>query len=120
LIRISCFVLLCGLASCGNDLYASCDTSEDCADLTDAAEGECLEVSSEHVCTWTCTVDADCESDEDYRRVCAPLESNEGTWCFPSCEDADVEDPDHPCPDGYTCRSTGGGSENQKFCAPGE
>jgi len=120
-IRITRLVLLSCLASCGGDLYASCDTTEDCDDVVpDDAEGECLEVSTENVCTWSCTVDDDCGSDEDYPRLCAPLESQEGMWCFPSCEDEDVEDPDHPCPDGYTCRSTGGGSDNRKFCAPGE
>jgi hypothetical protein len=120
-IRTISVVFLSWLASCGGpDLYASCDTSEDCTDLSETAEGVCLQFSDEEICTWTCATDADCESDEDYPRVCAPFQEGLDTWCFPSCEDADVSDPEKPCPEGYTCRSTGGGAENRKFCAPGE
>jgi hypothetical protein len=112
--------LALALAGCGGELYASCEVADDCAVQGDDVEATCLAAGDEGVCTWSCDTDADCAADDGWARVCAPFESTEGSWCFPSCEDEDVQDPDAPCPEGYTCRSTGGGDENRKVCFPSE
>ena len=114
LLSLSLFVVGCG----GDQLYASCETVDDCEVHSDDTEAACLGASDGGVCTWSCATDVDCAADDDLARVCAPYESQEGTWCFPSCEDEDVGDSSAPCPDGFTCRSSGGGDENQKVCFP--
>lgn len=109
--------------ACGRDpdLYAACEEADDCAELVpEDAEGTCLDKGDEGFCTWACTADADCsgDGDEDRDFVCASFEDETGLWCFPSCEG--VEDEEDACPDGMTCRSTGGGSDNRKICFPDE
>jgi hypothetical protein len=85
-------------------------------------------------CSHTCTADTDCckitgECPTGIKEVCAPLESNPQTYCFVSCAAADITptadggaDPNSFCKSvansSFTCRSTGGGSNNRKFCGP--
>lgn len=109
-------LLLLGTSCGGSPIYASCEQPDDCP-APEGATAECLDKSSEGFCTWSCSSDSDCAFDEDeYERVCASFESEEGEHCFPSCEGA--EDEDEACPQGFTCRSTGGGSDNRKVCFP--
>jgi hypothetical protein len=79
-------------------------------------------------CSHTCTVDSDCcavegECAKGIKEICSPLESNPAKYCFISCETADMpagSDPNAFCganaTRGFTCRSTGGGTLNRKFC----
>ncbi|NCG17965.1 MAG: hypothetical protein GWP91_03005 [Rhodobacterales bacterium] len=99
------------------DLYRYCDEPEDC-EVPEGFSAECLDKSGEGFCTWACDIDGDCADadDEGFEYVCASFESEAGQSCFPSC--ADPADADNPCPDGFGCRSTGGGSENRKICFP--
>lgn len=92
----------------------------------------CLDIPGGY-CSHECTQDSDCcavsgECPAGIKQVCAPLESNPQTYCFVSCEAADITpsgdggtDPNAFCASaagaGFTCRSTGGGSANKKFCA---
>lgn len=103
---------------CDDDgLYASCEEPADC-EVPEDAEAECLDKSSAGFCTWQCGADSECELEGDeWARVCAPFESNPGSYCFPSCRE-DVEDEADACPEGTSCRSTGGGSDNRKICFP--
>lgn len=100
------------LASCGRPPdYAACDEPEDCV-APDGATAACLDGSGFGFCTWSCADDTDCAADE-VARACASFESEEGQHCFPTCVgDGDV------CPDGLSCRSTGGGSDNERVCFP--
>jgi hypothetical protein len=84
-------------------------------------------------CSHTCTADTDCckvagECPGGIKEICAPLQSNAQTYCFVSCETADIAptadggaDPTAYCHSvagsAATCRSTGGGAP-RKFCAP--
>jgi hypothetical protein len=121
--RIS--VLLMVLLGCGGgsnpgeDLYLACSAPEDC-EVPDDVEPVCLDKSGEGFCTWGCAVDDDCAeaSDEDVDFICASFESESDMHCFPSCEDP--SDADNPCPSGFECRSTGGGSDNRKVCFPND
>jgi hypothetical protein len=84
-------------------------------------------------CTHTCTTDADCcatpgECKTGFKQVCSPFENQETKYCFLSCEDADITaspndgttDPNAYCQkfagETLSCRSTGGGDLNRKFC----
>lgn len=86
-------------------------------------------------CTHTCSSDADCcavpgECRTGFKEVCAPFESTGTSYCFSSCEtgdiaaapDAGTADPNVYCQTyasaSFTCRSTGGGAQNRKFCGP--
>jgi hypothetical protein len=102
------------LPGCGGGFYEPCEAADDCVDVAPSeATAECVEKEGGGFCSWSCTTDADCDGDQDdrYDFVCAPFESNPGTYCFPACQDDE-------CPGGYTCRSTGGGDENEKVCFP--
>lgn len=104
-------------AACGGDegVYAPCDVADDCI-VPEDTTAECLDKSGVGFCSWECAVDDDCSPSPDaWDYVCASFESESGLHCFPSCED-DAEG----CPDGTSCRSTGGGSDNRKVCFPGE
>lgn len=123
--------------ACGEDdddrtAGAACDFAEDCYPDADLEEirGEilCLDRVPGGYCTHLCDTDADCcaapgECDDGRPQVCAPFESTGMRMCFLSCEAADVGDAEsgnychdyaHPS---FSCRSTGGGSENRKVCA---
>lgn len=102
------------LGSCGHGPdYAACDQPEDCI-VPEGQTAECLDGSGAGFCTWSCTVDDDCAVD-DVARLCASFESEEGQHCFPACA-GDAE----TCPDGLSCRSTGGGSDNERVCYPND
>jgi hypothetical protein len=117
----------------------SCMTAGDCyKGVMNAAalQGQvtCLSLTGGY-CSHVCQQDTDCcavpgECANGVKEVCAPLESNMKTYCFVSCETADIapsdgggsEDPTAYCHrvagSGFTCRSTGGGTANKKFCGP--
>lgn len=109
------FLLLVGFfLSCGaSGVYSYCEVSGDCAAGPDEQDAACLTKSAEGFCTWECSVDADCDTDDTPGFVCASFESDAELYCFPSCE----EDED-TCGAGLTCRSTGGGADNRKICFP--
>lgn len=108
--------------ACGpdyNGVYAACDVPDDCSGIVpEEVDAVCLDKSGQGFCTWDCETDTDCEGDqdEDVDFVCASFESTEGMSCFPSCEEGDTAQ--GSCPDGYTCRSTGGGEDNRRVCFP--
>jgi len=97
-------------------------------------QATCLTQLQGGYCTHTCQTDADCcavpgECANGIKEVCASFESTGHMYCFLSCAPSDVL----PAPDGgidpsafcqqwanptFTCRSTGGGSANRKFCGP--
>ena len=90
----------------------------------------CLTSLKDGYCSHTCATDADCcavggECPAGIKEVCGPLQSNPQTYCVLSCETADVPagmDPTVFCQKNanasFTCRSTGGGAKNRKFCGP--
>jgi hypothetical protein len=97
--------------SCGDDdLYPPCEVADDC-EVPEGRSAECLPKGEDGFCTWKCGADSECDGAEDGARVCAPFESTEEQYCFPPC-DGDA------CPEGFGCRSTGGGNENRKICFP--
>ncbi|MGH7298662.1 MAG: hypothetical protein ACRELB_27220 [Polyangiaceae bacterium] len=84
-------------------------------------------------CTHTCQADSDCcalpgECTPGYAQVCASFESSGQTYCFWRCDAAAIAaapagttDPTAYCQRwdaAFTCRSTGGGANNAKFCGP--
>jgi hypothetical protein len=115
----------------------SCATASDCYSGIDAGalSGQvmCLPLQGGY-CSHTCTMDSDCckvagECPGGIKEVCAPLESKPQTYCFVSCDAADIvptadggTDPNAFCRSvagaGFQCRSTGGGTNNKKFCGP--
>ena len=92
----------------------------------------CLTQITGGYCTHTCTADSDCcavtgECKSGFKEICAPFESQPQTYCFLSCEAADITasgagnmDPTAYCQKyagaAFTCRSTGGGANNKQFC----
>ena len=95
----------------------------------------CLTQLTGGYCTHTCSTDADCcavpgECPDHFKEVCASFESSGQTYCFLSCDAADLAaDPDAGTTDAtvfcqtwasssFTCRSTGGGAQQRKFCGP--
>ena len=95
----------------------------------------CLTQLQGGYCTHTCSTDADCcavpgECPSNFKEVCASFESSGQMYCFLSCSTTDIaNDPDAGTTDAttfcqrwanatFTCRSTGGGSNNRKFCGP--
>ncbi len=117
----------------GEQAGQTCDVPDECypdVDDLDALRGDviCLDRVAGGYCTHLCTTDEDCcavegECRTGYPQVCAPYESTGMMMCFLSCEADDLggDDPDAYCYDNasreFTCRSTGGGSENRKVCA---
>jgi hypothetical protein len=106
---------------------ADCYVDVDPAELSGAIE--CLDRVEGGYCTHLCEVDEDCcavpgECLAGYPQVCAPFENSTEKRCFLSCE-ADVigelEESEY-CRENafsdFSCRSTGGGSENRKICSP--
>jgi hypothetical protein len=118
----------------------SCSQASQCyPGLLDAAalQGQvtCLTQLQGGYCTHTCQSDADCcavpgECTPGFKEVCASFESSGQTYCFLSCDPNDIAaapnagttDPAVYCQrwasSTFTCRSTGGGSANRKFCGP--
>jgi hypothetical protein len=96
-----------------------------------AGQVTCLTPVSGGYCTHACTSDGDCckvpgECADGRPQVCSPFESAGQMYCFLSCEaallaDAGISDATY-CETyasaSFNCRSTGGGSQNRKVCAP--
>jgi hypothetical protein len=92
----------------------------------------CLPVTGGGYCTHKCTADTDCcavpgECKTSFPQVCSPFESQPDKYCILSCEDAQVSDAGVADANtfcatyahvGFTCRSSGGGSQNRKVCMP--
>jgi hypothetical protein len=117
----------------GGPTGQSCASASQCYPLVAGLHGTatCLTQGVPNgYCTHTCASDADCcavsdECPEGYPEVCAPFESTGQTYCFLSCSSSVIgtaPDPTSYCQQradsAFTCRSTGGGSNNQKFCGP--
>lgn len=117
-------LLLLSLLACKEDLdYQSCEVADDCAEwVPEEATSVCLEKSGGGFCSWECATDTDCEGDveEDYTYVCASFESTDGLYCFPSCNEDEADSSPSVCPEGFGCRSTGGGNDNRRICFPNE
>ena len=116
----------------------SCTQTSQCYPGLDAGALQgvtCLTQLQGGYCTHTCQTDADCcavagECTAGFAEVCASFESSGQMYCFLSCDssaiaaapDAGTTDPTTYCQTwanaSFTCRSTGGGSANQKFCGP--
>jgi hypothetical protein len=118
---------------------SSCTAASQCYPALDAAtlhgQVTCLTQLTNGYCTHTCQSDADCcsvpgECPSGLKQVCASFESSGQTYCFLGCDAADLANgPDGGTTDAtlfcqtqanptFTCRSTGGGSANRKFCGP--
>jgi hypothetical protein len=133
LLALALVAALPGCSSNDGPTGQACDVVDDCYPGVDPADVpgtiECLDRVTGGYCTHTCASDAECcsvdgECDTAFPEVCAPLESTGVDRCFLSCEDAVVGDidPNTYCADhanrDFTCRSTGGGSQNRKVCLP--
>ena len=115
---------------------ASCTAASTCYPGVDPAKIQgtvtCLTSISGGYCTHTCTADSDCcaasgECKSVFKELCAPFENQPTTYCFLSCESADIAasgtgitDPNAYCQKyagpSFSCRSTGGGANNKQFC----
>lgn len=113
----------------GENTGEACEIPEDCYPEVnhDDLQGEvvCMDRVDGGYCTHHCTVDEDCcaaegECETGLAQVCAPFESTGEYFCFLSCDG--VEDENAFCQDNahprFICRSTGGGSDNEKVCVP--
>jgi hypothetical protein len=110
-IRILCAAALVAFACGGDDLYAPCESADEC-EAPDGQTAECVDKEGAGFCSWSCSDDGDCEDDSrEEDLVCASFEENPDKYCFPACDG-------EACPDGLSCRSTGGGNENRKVCFP--
>jgi hypothetical protein len=92
----------------------------------------CLDRVPGGYCTHTCQTDSDCcavpgECKTGFPQVCSPFESTGQKMCFLSCESAivsaaDAGDTSTFCGlnanSAFSCRSSGGGSQNRKVCVP--
>ncbi|HKQ70836.1 MAG TPA: hypothetical protein VJT73_15925 [Polyangiaceae bacterium] len=116
---------------------SACAVATDCYPGVDGATlmggaAVCMDRVAGGYCTHVCAADTDCcalpgECKTAHPQVCAPFESTGMKFCFLSCEKADVTASGvagdaafcgtfaHV---GFSCRSTGGGSENRKVCVP--
>lgn len=122
---------------------SACEEPADCfPNVPEGAlegEAECLDRVDGGYCTHECETDENCCATEEEcpngaRQVCSPFESTERKLCFLSCEKEDLEaandwdqvpkDENEYCQLGagsaFSCRSSGGGSENRKICVPGD
>lgn len=94
----------------------------------------CLSVTGGY-CTHECTSDADCcavpgecNPNSWFHQVCAPFQSTNKNYCFLSCNATYVSAAGYQTNDAlfcqqlaspyFGCRSTGGGSTNEKVCLP--
>jgi hypothetical protein len=91
-------------------LYAPCDRARDC-DVPDGQEAACVRKDNDGYCSWICEDDGDCRAEGD-NLVCASFEENPDKYCFPTCGGG------QGCPDGFECRSTGGGVNQDMVCFP--
>jgi hypothetical protein len=108
-----------------------CEVPDDCFVDVEDLQGDpiCLDRVDSGYCTHLCDTDEDCcavegECESDLRQVCAPFESTGMRMCFLSCEAEDLDGGDETeycethAHERFSCRSTGGGSENRKVCVP--
>ncbi|MGB1275933.1 MAG: hypothetical protein ACPG77_09300 [Nannocystaceae bacterium] len=113
-----------------------CDGPADCYPDVDhaalAGDVICVDNVDGGYCTHNCEVDSDCcavpgECRTNILQVCSPFKNTSTKRCFLSCEVVDLapgyeDDADRFCSDymfaGWTCSSSGGGSENRKICKP--
>lgn len=110
---------------------APCNSAADCYPGIDqeeiAGEVVCMDLVPGGYCTHTCSSDADCcayegecQHEDQLDQVCAPFESADEYYCFISCDGQ--EDGNAYCQkwghSDFNCRSTGGGSDNEKVCVP--
>src|SRR5688572_32754954 len=109
-LTLGCVLVLGAAVACGDDEYQPCEEASDC-DVPDGRNAVCLPKADEGFCSWTCSTDPDCAGGE-LKMVCSPFESNPQSYCFPSCDGGAA------CPEGLSCRSTGGGNENRRICFP--
>jgi hypothetical protein len=124
-------VVACG--DSGGSTGTACGAPADCYPDVDpstiAGTVTCLDRVPDGYCTHTCAADSECcaadgECPDGHAEVCSPIESAGETYCFLSCEAADVGggDADAYCRDyagpDFGCRSTGGGAANRKVCLP--
>ena len=131
-------LLALGCGSPNEHVGTPCAEASECyPDVSDKTlilgTATCLTKYPGGYCTHTCTVDTDCcatpgECKAGFKQVCAPFENQPTKYCFLSCDPADIAaspndgttDPTGYCGrfvgDGVSCRSTGGGSENRRFC----
>jgi len=133
-------VVVAAIAGCGDKEHvgAACSVPNDCyPDVSDKTKilgtVTCLTQYTGGYCTHTCNVDADCcaaqgECKTGFKQVCSPFENQPIKYCFLSCEDPDIAaspnqgttDPTAYCQkfagESLSCRSTGGGTLNRKFC----
>jgi hypothetical protein len=110
--RTFAFLLaITSLTSCNDSgLYAPCEAAKDC-EVPDGREAACVKKDSEGFCSWKCSSDSECKHDDE-DLLCASFEENMDTYCFPACGTG------QSCPDGFTCRSTGGGVNQRNVCFP--
>jgi hypothetical protein len=129
------------LAACGGNspenTGSSCAAASECYPGVDATTlhgtATCLTQYTGGYCTHVCSADADCcavtgECKTGFKEVCSPFENQPTQYCFLSCDPADiaaapnggVTNPDEYCAKfagpSLTCRSTGGGAANRRFC----
>lgn len=119
--RIARLALLALALGCGSDIdYETCESPDDCS-VPDDATARCISGGGDfQFCSWECGVDADCNYDEDeWSRVCATFESENGSFCFPSCDGEGDSGGDEACPEGFECRATGGG-DPRRVCFPND
>jgi hypothetical protein len=116
----------------GENAGQACGAAGDCyKGLKAAPKGEvmCLTKVAGGYCTHLCQTSADCctvegECKTGLAQVCGPFESTGMRMCFISCEAGVVgsTEPNAYCQENahrsFICRSTGGGSDNQKVCVP--
>ena len=122
---------------------SACKVAADCYQTFDAQSLKgapyCIDKVTDGYCTHECQTDDDCcaipgECKTKLKQVCAPFESTGKNVCVLSCESADINagndagftdagtDPNNYCQKNissqFSCRSTGGGSNNKKACFP--
>jgi hypothetical protein len=97
LFAVGAVVIACSSSS--TQVGQPCTSASQCYPGIDAAAlqgtATCLTSITNGYCTHTCTTAADCcavsgECKSGYKEVCAPFESNPTTYCFLSCDPADI------------------------------
>lgn len=123
---------------------SACTVATDCYGALDASslkgEAVCIDKVQNGYCTHKCETDEDCcavpgECRTGLKQVCSSFTNTNEKFCFLSCETTDINaatdagasdagtDGNEYCNGNvsadFTCRSTGGGSQNRKVCLPG-
>ena len=139
--RIATLAIVLFTAACSEhkqeQVGTPCTAPAQCYPTVDAGaiRGEviCLTKYPGGYCTHRCQTDADCcavagECKTGFKQVCASFENQPDLYCLLSCDPADiaaapnegVTGTDAFCKkfagDALTCRSSGGGAGNRKFC----